>query len=53
MSDDHEAVDNDYPDPPERSTAPQSDYSMRDVGIGFVVMFVGVAVTFGVPLLLA
>ncbi|WP_246987692.1 DUF7550 family protein [Halorientalis marina] len=53
MSDDHEEVDNDYPDPPERSTAPQSDYSMSDVLTGFVVMLVGVAITFGVPLLLA
>jgi hypothetical protein len=53
MSDDHEEADNDYPDPPERSTAPQSDYTMSDVATGFVVMFVGVAIIFGVPLLLA
>jgi hypothetical protein len=53
MSDDHEEVDNDYPNPPERSTAPQSDYTMSDVGTGIVVMLVGVAITFGLPLLLA
>jgi len=33
-----------------RSTAPQSDYTGRDVAIGAVVALVGVAVTFGVPL---
>jgi hypothetical protein len=46
------ATDSPYPNPPERSTAPQSDYTMRDVGVGFVVMVVGVVVTFGLPLLL-
>ncbi|MFA9415632.1 hypothetical protein [Natrinema sp. HArc-T2] len=35
----------------ERTTAPMSAYSARDVAIGFVVMLVGVAVAFGVPLL--
>lgn len=38
--------------PPLRSTAPQSDYTMRDVGVGFVVALVGVAVVFGLPLAL-
>ena len=33
-----------------RSTAPQSEYTGRDVAIGAVVALVGVAVTFGVPL---
>ena len=35
----------------ERSTAPQSDYSGKQVGIGFAVLAVGLAVTFGLPLL--
>jgi hypothetical protein len=34
--------------PPLRSTAPQSDYTMRDVGVGFAVLAVGLVVTFGV-----
>ena len=33
-----------------RSTAPQSDYSGREVAIGAAVALVGLAVTFGVPL---
>ena len=37
----------------ERVTAPQSDYTNRDVVVGFVVALVGMAVVFGVPLLLA
>ena len=36
-----------------RSTAPQSDYTARDVAFGAVVGAVGLLVTFGVPLLLA
>lgn len=39
-------------EPPLRSTAPQSGYTMRDVGIGVAVLVVGVAVIFGVPLAL-
>jgi|GEM_PF-514673 len=35
----------------ERTTAPMSPYSARDVAVGFVVMLVGVAVAFGIPLL--
>ncbi|ARS91544.1 DUF7550 family protein [Natrarchaeobaculum aegyptiacum] len=34
-----------------RVTAPMSEYSFRSVVIGFFVLVVGVAVTFGVPLL--
>ncbi|MFB6142605.1 MAG: hypothetical protein ABEJ30_04600 [Halorientalis sp.] len=61
MSDDHD--DEERPEydprspnvperePPLRSTAPQSDYTMSQVGLGFVVLAVGVAVTFGLPLL--
>ncbi|PSQ09764.1 hypothetical protein BRC95_00265 [Halobacteriales archaeon QS_5_68_33] len=38
--------------PPLRSTAPQSDYAMRDVGVGCVVLAVGLALTFGLALAL-
>jgi len=37
----------------ERTTAPMSEYSMRAVAIGTVVMVVGVAITFGIPLAVA
>jgi hypothetical protein len=44
--------DTDAPDvEPGRETAPQSPYSMRQVGIGFAVLAVGLAVTFAIPLL--
>ncbi len=36
----------------ERTTAPMSEYATRDVAIGFVVLVVGVAVAFGLPLVL-
>ena len=36
-----------------RTTAPQSEYSMQDVALGAVVAAVGLAATFGIPLLLA
>ncbi|WP_265111593.1 DUF7550 family protein [Halosolutus halophilus] len=35
----------------ERTTAPMSEYSARDVGVGVVVMLLGVAIAFGIPLL--
>lgn len=37
----------------QRTTAPQSPYTTRDVAVGAVVALVGMAVVFGVPLLLA
>jgi hypothetical protein len=37
----------------ERTTAPQSDYTTRDVAIGALVAAVGMVVVFGVPLALA
>lgn len=37
----------------ERETAPQSDYTTRDVAVGFLVALVGMVVAFAVPLLLA
>ncbi|WP_435345479.1 DUF7550 family protein [Haloarchaeobius sp. HRN-SO-5] len=36
----------------ERVTSPMQDFGMDKVGIGFVVLLVGVAVTAAVPLLL-
>jgi hypothetical protein len=36
----------------ERTTAPQSPYTMRQVGIGFAILLVGLLVAFGLPLLL-
>lgn len=37
----------------ERTTAPQSPYSMRQVGIGIAVLAVGLVVAFLLPLLVA
>jgi hypothetical protein len=60
MADDHGAERPDYdpespaaPErgPPLRQTAPQSEFTTRQVGIGFAVLFVGLAVTFCIPLL--
>jgi hypothetical protein len=48
---DHEHHQSEYAT--ERITAPQSEYTNRDVAVGFVVALVGMAVVFGVPLLLA
>ena len=35
----------------ERTTAPMSDFSSSAVAIGFVIMVIGVAIAFGIPLL--
>ncbi|MFC6963461.1 DUF7550 family protein [Halocatena marina] len=35
----------------ERQTAPQEEYTMRDVGIGFVVAIIGMVIAFGIPIL--
>jgi hypothetical protein len=40
-------------EPPLRSTAPQSNFTMGQVAMGIVVLVVGLAVVFGVPLALA
>jgi hypothetical protein len=37
----------------ERETAPQSEYTSREVAVGFSVALVGMAIVFAVPLLLA
>ncbi|PSQ22334.1 hypothetical protein BRD06_10270 [Halobacteriales archaeon QS_9_67_15] len=51
---DYDPANKDLPagEPPLRSTAPQSEYTTRDVGVGFAVMLVGVAVAFALPLVL-
>ena len=36
----------------ERVTAPMQEFGMREVGVGFVVLAVGLAITLGLPLLL-
>jgi hypothetical protein len=36
-----------------RTTAPQSDYTGRQIAIGAVVAVIGLLVTFGIPFLLA
>lgn len=36
----------------DRTTAPQSPYSSREVGIGLLVFLIGTGVIFGLPLLL-
>ncbi|MEF8852130.1 MAG: hypothetical protein V5A44_13450 [Haloarculaceae archaeon] len=48
----YDPTDRDLPErePPLRSTAPQSDYTMRDVGVGFAVFAVGLVLTFGLAL---
>ena len=40
-------------EPPERSTAPQSEYTNGQVATGFVIMLVGVALVVGLTLALA
>lgn len=35
-----------------RETAPQSPYTMREAGIGFLGLVIGSAIAFGIPLLL-
>ncbi len=37
----------------ERSTAPQSSYTGREIGIGIAVSLVGASIVFGLPLALA
>jgi len=37
---------------PGRVTSPMQEFTTGQVGVGFVVLLVGLAVTFGLPLLL-
>jgi hypothetical protein len=46
--DDHDADESDH-----RVTSPMQSFTADQVGVGLVVLVVGLAVTFGVPLLLA
>lgn len=39
--------------PPLRSTAPQGTYTMGQVGLGFVVLLLGLALTFGLAVAMA
>ncbi len=39
--------------PPLRSTAPQSEYTTGQVAVGFVVLLLGLAIVFGLPIALA
>lgn len=39
--------------PPLRSTAPQSEFTVRQVGIGALVLAIGLLVVFGLPIALA
>ncbi len=39
-------------EPPLRSTAPQSEFTTGQVGVGALVTLVGLLVTFGLPLVL-
>lgn len=49
---DHGHTNPAYPDPPERSTAPQSEYELNQVATGFAVLLVGILITIALPLLL-
>ena len=35
----------------ERTTAPMSEFSSRELGIGFLIVLLGVAIAFGIPLI--
>lgn len=57
MSDDHDDHGHEDSEPVEkihieRQTAPQGPYTSREVGIGFVIAVVGLAITFGLPLVM-
>lgn len=43
----------DEPDPDARVTSPMQEFSTKQVGIGLIVLLVGLAIAFGVPLVLA
>lgn len=57
MSDDHNSGDHDHDDhqagEDERVTSPMQEFTMGQVTTGAVVLLVGLAVTFGIPFLLA
>jgi len=49
----HDATNEDAEEPWKRSTAPQSPYTGREIGLGIAVALVGFLVAFGLPLALA
>lgn len=49
---DHHDGHDHHDEPDGRTTAPQSDYSGRQVAIGAIVTAVGIAIAYGVPALL-
>lgn len=49
---DHDDEHGDEPDGDERVTSPMQEFTARQVGIGFAVLLVGVAIAFGVPIAL-
>jgi hypothetical protein len=55
--DDHHAGDHDHGDhqgsDDERVTSPMQEFTTSQVGVGLVVLAVGLAVVFGIPLLAA
>ena len=53
MAADHDDHDHHPEDALGRWTAPQSEYTARDVAFGVLIVAVGLLVTFGIPLLLA
>ncbi|MHB9286553.1 hypothetical protein ACKVMT_05880 [Halobacteriales archaeon Cl-PHB] len=65
MTDDHDHEAEDRPEydpsnpeapefqPPLRSTAPQGAYTMGQVATGFVVLLIGLALTFGLAVAMA
>jgi hypothetical protein len=50
--DDHSDHDHPNSDDEGRVTSPMQDFSTGQVGVGFAVLLVGVAITFGLPLFL-
>lgn len=52
MTEENHEDDDHHPHEPTgaRSTAPQSEYTAKQIAFGAVVALVGIAVTFGVPL---
>ena len=49
----HEAVVDSEDEVWDRSTAPQSPYTGREIGIGIAVLLAGLLIAFGLPLALA
>jgi hypothetical protein len=51
MDDEHDSHD-EHDGPAGRITAPMQDFTTGEVGVGFLILLVGLAVAFGLPLLL-